>query len=440
MKKVVILGAGESGIGAALLAQANGLEVFVSDAGKIAMPYKEELVAHDIVFEEGKHSQETVLAADEVVKSPGIPDSAPIIQRIQKKGLPIIAEIELASRYTQALLIGITGTNGKTTTTHLTYHLLQAAGLNVDMAGNVGSGFARKVLANKHDYYVLELSNFQLEGMYTCKLDIACLLNITPDHLDRYHGQMEPYIQAKFRILQNMSAQEHCIYNHADPNIRAYLQQHAMLPCQHPVSIQEYSTLADDALSILTASNFKLQGPHNWFNALVAVKVAQLLGIDATKIQAGLATFTGVPHRIEWITEIGGVPFYNDSKATNVAATYAALRSFEKPIIWIAGGKDKGNDYAALQPLAKTRVRAMICLGKDNAKISQAFQQVIAPIHETQQVEEAVAIALALAQPEDVVLFSPACASFDLFKNFEERGECFKQAVLHARMAQRINS
>jgi UDP-N-acetylmuramoylalanine--D-glutamate ligase len=279
-----------------------------------------------------------------------------------------------------------------------------------------------------------------LEGMYTCKLDIACLLNITPDHLDRYHGQMEPYIQAKFRILQNMSAQEHCIYNHADPNIRAYLQQHAMLPCQHPVSIQEYSTLADDALSILTASNFKLQGPHNWFNALVAVKVAQLLGIDATKIQAGLATFTGVPHRIEWITEIGGVPFYNDSKATNVAATYAALRSFEKPIIWIAGGKDKGNDYAALQPLAKTRVRAMICLGKDNAKISQAFQQVIAPIHETQQVEEAVAIALALAQPEDVVLFSPACASFDLFKNFEERGECFKQAVLHARMAQRINS
>ncbi len=440
MKKVVILGAGESGTGAALLAHANGLEVFVSDAGKIPMPYKEELVAHNIVFEEGKHSQETILAADEVIKSPGIPDSAPIIQCIQKKGLPIIAEIELASRYTQALLIGITGTNGKTTTTHLSYHLLKAAGLNVDMAGNVGSSFARKVLANKHDYYVLELSNFQLEGMYACKLDIACLLNITPDHLDRYHGQMEPYIQAKFRILQNMSAQEHCIYNQADPNIRAYLPQHTMLPCQHPVSIQEYSTLADDALSMLTTANFKLQGPHNWFNALVAVKVAQILGIDATKIQAGLATFTGVPHRIEFITEIGGVPFYNDSKATNVAATYAALKSFERPIIWIAGGRDKGNDYAALQPLAKTRVKAMICLGKDNAKISQAFQQVVAPIHETQQVKEAVAIALALAQPEDLVLFSPACASFDLFKNFEERGECFKQAVLHARMAQKINS
>lgn len=440
MKKVVVLGAGESGTGAALLAQAKGLEVFVSDAGSIATPYREELVAHNIAFEERHHSQETILAADEVVKSPGIPDSAPIIQYIQKKGLPIIAEIELASRYTQAFLIGITGTNGKTTTTHLTHHLLKEAGLNVDMAGNVGSSFARKVLANKHDYYVLELSNFQLEGMYTCKLAIACLLNITPDHLDRYHGQLVPYIQAKFRILQNMTTQEHFIYNQADSNIQAYLQQHVVLPCQHPMSVQEYSTFADSSPSMRTASNFKLQGPHNWFNALVAVKVAQLLGIDATKIQAGLATFTGVPHRIEWVTKIGGVHFYNDSKATNVAATYAALMSFAQPIIWIAGGKDKGNDYAVLQHLAKTRVKAMICLGKDNAKISQAFQQVVAPIHTTQQVEEAVAIALALAQPEDVVLFSPACASFDLFKNFEERGACFKQAVLHAKVAQNIRS
>jgi len=440
MKKVVILGAGESGTGAALLAQAKGLEVFVSDAGNIAAPYKEELVAHNIAFEEGQHSQDMVLAADEVVKSPGIPDSMPIIQVIQTAKLPIIAEIELASRYNQAFLIGITGTNGKTTTTHLTYHLLREAGLNVEMAGNVGTSFSRKVLENRHDYCVLELSNFQLEGMYTCKLDIACLLNITPDHLDRYHGQMAPYLQAKFGILQNMTAQEHCIYNQADPNIRAYLQQQAMLPCQHPVSVQEYNTEVDDCLSLLTASNFKLRGPHNWFNALVAMRVAQLLGVEATKIQAGLATFTGVPHRIEWVAEIGEIPFYNDSKATNVEAACAALMSFAQSIIWIAGGKDKGNDYTILQPLAKKRVKAMICLGKDNAKISQAFRQVVAPIYETTQVEEAVEIALSWAQPGDVVLFSPACASFDLFKNFEERGECFKQAVLQAQIAQQVNS
>ncbi len=440
MEKIVILGAGESGTGAALLAQAKGLGVFVSDAGDIAAPYKEELVAHNIAFEEGQHSQDRVLAADEVVKSPGIPDSMPIIQVVQEAKLPIIAEIELASRYTQAFLIGITGTNGKTTTTHLTYHLLREAGLNVGMAGNVGTSFSRKVLENKYDYCVLELSNFQLEGMYTCKLDIACLLNITPDHLDRYHGQMAPYLQAKFRILQNMTNQEHFIYNRADPNIQAYLQQQTMLPCQHPVSVQEHNAEVDDRLSLLTASNFRLRGPHNWFNALVAIKVAQLIGVEATKIQAGLTTFAGVPHRIEWVTEVGGIPVYNDSKATNVEATCAALRSFAQPIIWIAGGKDKGNDYTILQPLVKTRVKAMICLGKDNAKISQAFRQVVAPIYETTQVEEAVAIALALAQPGDVVLFSPACASFDLFKNFEERGECFKQAVLHARSAQKINS
>ena len=440
MKKIVILGAGESGTGAALLAQAKGLEVFVSDAGGIATPYQEELVAHNIAFEERKHSHDKILSADEVVKSPGIPDSAPIIQVIQKAKIPIIAEIELASRYTQAFLIGITGTNGKTTTTYLTYHLLQKAGLNVDMAGNVGTSFARKVLENKHDYYVLELSNFQLEGMHTCKLDIACLLNITPDHLDRYQGQLMPYIQAKFRILKNMTAREHCIYNRADPNIRTHMQQDTVLPCQHPVATQPCNVWATDALSLLAASNFKLQGDHNRLNALVSIKIARLLAVDEKKIQAGLATFPGVPHRIEWVTEIGKINFYNDSKATNVAATYAALMSFAQPIIWIAGGQDKGNDYTALQHLAKKRVKAMICFGKDNTKIRQAFQQVVAPIHETQQMEEVVAIALSLAKPKDVVLFSPACASFDLFKNFEERGDCFKQAMRQAPINQRINS
>ena len=307
------------------------------------------------------------------------------------------------------------------------------------MAGNVGTSFSRKVLENKHDGYVLELSSFQLEGMYTCKLDIACLLNITPDHLDRYQGQMAPYIQAKFRILQNMTAQDHFIYNQADPNIQAYLRQHAILPCQHPISIQQHSTDGEDQRFLFTTTNFTLQGPHNWLNALVAMRVAQLLDIDTSRMQAGLATFTGVPHRIEWIADIGGISFYNDSKATNVAATYAALMSFAQPTIWIAGGKDKGNDYTILQSLAKTRVKVMICLGKDNVKIHQAFQQVGPPVYTTSQMGEAVAIALSLAQPKDVVLFSPACASFDLFKNFEERGECFRQAVLQTRTTQQTN-
>lgn len=440
MKKIVILGAGESGTGAALLAQAKGLEVFVSDAGDIAASYQEELIAHNIAFEERQHSQDNILSADEVVKSPGIPDSAPIIQVIKKAKIPIIAEIELASRYTQAFLVGITGTNGKTTTTHLTYHLLKEAGLNVDMAGNVGTSFARKISENKHDYYVLELSNFQLEGMHACKLDIACLLNITPDHLDRYQGQMRPYIQAKFRILRNMTAQEHCIYNQADPIIQTYMQQNAVLPGRYPVTTQPRGALSDDSLSLLTASHFKLQGDHNRLNALVAIKVARLLDVDEKKIQAGLATFAGVPHRIEWVTEIGGVHFYNDSKATNVEATCAALTSFRQPVVWIAGGQDKGNDYAALQRLAKTRVKAMICLGKNNTKITQAFRQIVVPMYETQQMEEAVAIALSLAKPKDIVLFSPACASFDLFKNFEERGNHFKQAVQQARINQQISS
>lgn len=424
MYKIAILGAGESGVGAALLAQAKGLQVLVSDANVIAAPHKSTLIAHHIPFEEKQHTQDKILSADEVVKSPGIPDSAPIVQAIKKESIPIIAEIELASRYTRAFLIGITGTNGKTTTAHLITHLLKAAGLNVAMAGNIGTSFSKRVLENKYDYYILELSSFQLEGMYNYKSDIACLLNITPDHLDRYQGRMALYTQAKFRILQNMTAQEHFIYNQADGNINNYLQQHTIIPRQHPVSVQKSS--ADH----LRFSLSTLLGEHNWLNALVAIRVAQLLDIDTAKIKAGLATFTGVPHRIEWVTEIGGVPFYNDSKATNVAATYTALISFARPIIWIAGGKDKGNDYAILQDVAKTRVKAMICLGKDNSQIQHAFQQIVKPIYTTSTMKEAVAIALSLSRPDDVVLFSPACASFDLFKNFEERGECFKKTIL----------
>ncbi len=429
MHKIAILGAGKSGVGAALLAQDKGLQVFVSDANRIAAPHKKALIAHHIPFEEKQHTADKILSADEVVKSPGIPDSTPIIQAIQKKSIPIIAEIELASRYTHAFLIGITGTNGKTTTAYLITHLLKVAGLNVAIAGNVGTSLSRRVLENKYDYYVLELSSFQLEGMYHCKMDIACLLNITPDHLDRYQGQMAAYIQAKFRVLQNMTTKTHFVYNQTDDNIKAYLQQHAILPRQHPVSIQQDHKDIGNFYSSLT----NLRGEHNWFNALVAIKVAQLLSIDKTRIKRGLSTFTGVPHRIEWVANIGGISFYNDSKATNVAATYAALMSFAQPIIWIAGGKDKGNDYTALQDLVRTHVKAMICLGKDNSRIQRAFQQIVKPIYITTTMKEAVAIALSLAQPEDVVLFSPACASFDLFKNFEERGDCFKQTVLQVK-------
>ncbi len=430
MKKLVILGAGESGTGAALLAQAKGLDVFVSDAGAIAPRYKEALVAQDISFEEGQHSESIVLSADEVVKSPGIPDTVPVVQALRAANVPIIDEIELASRYTQAFLVGITGSNGKTTTTSLTYHLLRTAGLNVGLAGNVGKSFARKVLEERHDYYVLELSNFQLENMYTFKAGIACLLNITPDHMDRYQGQLAPYIQAKFRILQNMTPQDHFIYNQDDANIRGYLQKHSVAPHQHALSTEHPNEAVRARQALLAAAQFPLRGPHNQFNALVAITVAQLLGIDTPIIQQGLATFTAVPHRIERITEVGGVCVYNDSKATNVEATEVALRSFDQPIIWIAGGQDKGNDYARLQPLVRQRVKTLICLGKDNSKLQRAFQEVIQPIHSTQQMEEAVSMAFACAQPGDVVLLSPACASFDLFKNFEDRGDQFKRDVL----------
>ncbi|MHA7877443.1 MAG: UDP-N-acetylmuramoyl-L-alanine--D-glutamate ligase [Bacteroidota bacterium] len=440
MHKVAILGAGESGVGAALLAQAKGLQVFVSDANEIAAVHRETLSAHGIDFEEKQHTQEKILAADEVVKSPGIPERTPIIQAIRQKHIPIIAEIELASRYTQAFLIGITGTNGKTTTTHLIFHLLKIAGLNVDIAGNMGTSFAKRVLANKHDYYVLELSNFQLEGMYHCKLDIACLLNITPDHLDSYQGQMPPYIRAKFRILQNMTTKDHFIYNQEDAHIKAHLQQHTIIPYQHPVSAQQGHASTNQLRYLPPTTHPTLQGAHNWFNALVAMRVARLLDIDENKIETGLSTFPGIPHRIERVTEISGTPFYNDSKATNVAAAYAALMSFTQPIIWIAGGKDKGNDYTMLQGLAKTRVKAMICLGKDNTKIKQAFKKAVKRIYTTTNMETAVAMACALSQPQDVVLFSPACASFDLFTNFEERGDCFRKTVLQAKATPHTNS
>ena len=446
MKKLVILGAGESGIGAALLAQAKGLAVFVSDVGTIASPYRQELVDHGIAFEESQHTWERVLAADEVVKSPGIPHDLALIQAIKQAGIPIIDEIELASRYTQAFLVVITGSNGKTTTTHLAYHLLREAGLDVGIAGNMGASFARKVLETEHKYYVLELSCFQLAGMYNFKADIACLLNITPDHLNRYGYQMALYIQAKLRLLQNMSEQEHFIYSQDDTNIQTYLQTIPIIPAKHPISLAakamhgayehaEYwhFALTDQAFQI-PIDALKLPGRHNRANAMAAIAVASLLGIAPSAIIAALQTFKGMPHRIEWVAQVQGIDCYNDSKSTNVEAAYAALSSFNQPIIWIAGGYDKGNDYALLQPLVKERVKVLICLGKDNRPLRQAFQGLVNPIHETQQMEEAASLALSLAQPGEVVLLSPACASFDLFKSFEDRGESFKKAVYQAQL------
>ena len=445
MKKLVILGAGESGTGAALLAQAKGHTVFVSDAGTIARPYKAALLSHGIAFEEGHHAWDKVLAADEVVKSPGIPRDIPLVQALVQAGIPIIDEIELASRYTQAFLIGITGSNGKTTTAYLTYHLLQAAGLDVGIAGNMGDSFARKVLATDHQYYVLELSSFQLAGMYEFKAAIACLLNITPDHLDRYGQHMAPYIQAKFRLLQNMTAQEHFIYNQDDAHIQRYLQQTAIIPAKHPISLVAPATkgayeqggylhfsLTNQSFQLPLAI-LKLPGKHNQVNAMMAILVASLVGITPKAIVAALPTFRGIPHRIEWVAQVQGTDYYNDSKATNVAAAYTALASFNRPIVWIAGGYDKGNDYALLQPLVKEHVKTLICLGKDNTPLRRAFQAIIAPIYEASHVEEAVSLACSLAQPGEVVLLSPACASFDLFKNFEERGECFRKAVLRTK-------
>ncbi|MEN0016447.1 MAG: UDP-N-acetylmuramoyl-L-alanine--D-glutamate ligase [Bacteroidota bacterium] len=449
MPKLVVLGAGESGTGAALLAQARGYNVFVSDAGRIAASYKAALMQHQIPFEEQGHTWSRIRAADEIVKSPGIASHVPLIQQVMQVGIPIIDEIELASRYTKAYLIAITGSNGKTTTTHLTHHLLQSAGLDVEIAGNMGESFARKVLAQDRSYYVLEVSCFQLEGMYQCKADVAILLNITPDHLDRYGQDMQPYVQAKWRILRNMTAREHFIYNQDDAHIQHQLQQAPLAPTTYPVSLAPHDHSAayvQDAQLCLTRPApdcyiptrvLRLPGQHNQMNALAAMTAARLVGVSPHTIQAALSTFQGMPHRIAWVAQLQGVDYYNDSKATNVAATYVALASFERPILWIAGGYDKGNDYGTLEKLVRQRVKALIGLGKDNAPLRRAFRPILPHIYETQDIHAATAIAHRLAQPGDVVLLSPACASFDLFTSFEDRGNAFQTAVEAIQQAQR---
>ena len=445
---IVVLGAAESGVGAALLAQAKGHSVFVSDRSPIQPQYKQKLQAAGIPFEENQHTLEEVLRADEVVKSPGIPEKAPIIQALRAKGTPIISEIELAGRYTRAKCFCITGTNGKTTTTLLTYHLLKEAGLNVGLAGNVGYSLAEQVMEDTFDYYVVELSSFQLDDTYHFQPWVSVLLNITPDHLDRYDYSLEKYAQAKLRILRSQDSSGYFIYNADDENIQRYFKAAPRPMRQLPFSLHHRSDyqlagyyLKEDRLSLdmlpghyskteeISTASSPLIGQHNRQNTLAAVLCARIAGVSARQIEAALATFHNADHRLQAVGESNGVRFVNDSKATNVEAAWFALDGIRQPIVWIAGGTDKGNDYASLVPLARKRVRALICLGVDNEKLRAAFGDVVPHLEETQSMKTAVRRAAALAQSGDVVLLSPACASFDLFKNYEDRGQQFAAAV-----------
>lgn len=438
---LVVLGAAESGVGAAILARKQGLEVFVSDSGAIKEEYRRLLRLHEIGFEEGGHDQDRVLSATEVVKSPGIPDKAPLVKSLREKNIPVISEIEFAGRYTNAKMIGITGTNGKTTTTMLTYHILKKAGLNVGLAGNVGKSFALQVAEHDYDCYVIELSSFQLDGMESFKCDVAILTNITPDHLDRYDYQLENYVYSKFRITQNQTASDAFIYCADDPITNQYLSAIKGAAHQYPFSIKETlkegAWLENDTINIQTHQHkfsmiiheLALQGKHNLYNSMAAGIAARVLDIRKEVIRESLSDFRNVEHRLELVTTVHGIEFINDSKATNVNSTWYALESMTRPVVLILGGVDKGNDYSSLVELARDKVKAIVCLGTDNRKIVKMFKDVVPQIVETKSAEEAVMASYRLGKKGDVVLLSPACASFDLFENYEDRGRQFKKAV-----------
>lgn len=443
-KYIVVLGAGESGTGAALLAQKMGYAVFVSDFGPIADQYKKELEQAVIPFEENQHTEDLILNANEVIKSPGIPDKAPIIKRLIEKNIPIISEIEFASRYTKAKLISITGSNGKTTTTMLTYHILRNAGLNVGLAGNIGKSFAKQVAFEDFDYYVLEISSFMLDNMYSFKADIAVLLNITPDHLDRYDYKMENYSDSKFRIIQNQQVDDVFIYCADDEEVKKGLSKRKINSKTYPFSIEK--TLEQGAFlqgeqiiinlhhtnqEFLTMSlkDLALQGKHNIYNSMASGIVAKVLELRNETIRESMGSFTNIEHRLEHVAKISGIDFINDSKATNVNSTWYALESMPGDVVLILGGVDKGNDYGMLKDLVKSKVKSIVCLGKDNKRIHEAFEDDVEVIVNTFSANEAVQIAYHLAKKGDTVLLSPACASFDLFKNYEDRGNKFKKAV-----------
>jgi UDP-N-acetylmuramoylalanine--D-glutamate ligase len=441
MTKLVILGAQESGVGAARLAQQRGLDVFVSDAGVIKPRYRDELLRMGIAFEEKGHSAERVLEATEIVKSPGIPDSASLVVAANERGIPVISEIEFAYRYCKGRIIGITGSNGKTTTTLLTHHILQKAGIDVAVGGNVGTSFAGLVADGDKAWYVLELSSFQLDGIRTFRPDIAVLLNITPDHLDRYQYRMENYVSSKFRILMNQRAEDHFIHCADDPETNTWLSGHGVKPRLWPFSIERTLShgawLANDRIHITTDQTtfdmsiieLALKGRHNAYNSMAAGIAARVLEIRKETVRESLSDFQNVEHRLEHVSNVDGVDFVNDSKATNVNSTWYALETMDKPVVWVVGGVDKGNDYSTLVELVKQKVKAIVCLGSDNAKLRKAFAHLVKDMVETQSAEHAVQAAYALSEPGDVVLLSPACASFDLFENYEERGRRFKAAV-----------
>jgi len=442
MKKcIAILGAGESGAGAAILAQSKGYEVWVSDTGKIAPIYKQEFQSLGIPYEEGGHNAEMILECEQIVKSPGIPSDHPIVQAAIARGIPVVGELEFAYPYASGRFILITGTNGKTTTTMLTHHLLQEAGRDVSITGNVGKSFARMVATETHKINVIEVSSFQLDDMYQFRADTAMILNITPDHLDRYYNHFQNYANAKFRIIQNMREQDAFIYFQDDDVISKGILSRDLGMQQWRVSLENevrngayfkdnalYFTQDGQVIGSFSTEDTLLRGPHNMANVMCAIQACLLEGLAVEEIKKGLATFKAVAHRLEFVDEVNGVKFYNDSKATNVDSTRFALSSFHEPIVWIAGGKDKGNDYSLLLAQVKKHARALVCLGVDNQKLVDFFGPHL-PVYDLKSMPEAVNLAYEKAMGGSVVLLSPACASFDLFRNYEDRGEQFKIAV-----------
>lgn len=439
--RLVILGGGESGVGAAVLAKKQGYEVFLSDSGVIRPAAKELLGEYGIDYEEGRHSVPMIMQADEVVKSPGIPDTLPLVEDLNKAGIPVISEIEFAGRFTPARKICITGSNGKTTTSSLIYYLLKNAGLNVGLAGNVGQSFAYQVATQNYDIYVLELSSFQLDGMYDFKADIAILLNITPDHLDRYHYDLKEYVKAKFRITQNMDEDDCFIFCRDDEismeHLNRIVLKAKMLPISQKVRLSEGAYALEDKMHVtygeqefeMFINELALQGKHNVYNSMAAALSAKIMNISNPVIRESLTSFKSIPHRMEQVARVKGTLYINDSKATNVNSVWYALDSLQTPVIWIVGGQDKGNDYSLLEDLVANKVKTIVCLGKDNEKIINAFSGKVSEIMDTHSMEDAVAQSYRVSRPGDTVLLSPACASFDLFRNYEDRGDQFKEAV-----------
>ena len=441
MKRIVVLGAGESGAGAAVLAKVKGFDTFVSDMSNISEKYKNLLKKHDISWEEGKHTEELILNADEIIKSPGIPNEAPIIQKLKAQGTPIISEIEFAGRYTNAKMICITGSNGKTTTTSLIYHIFKSAGLNVGLAGNIGKSLALQVATEQHDYYIIELSSFQLDDMYNFRANIAVLMNITPDHLDRYDHNMQNYINAKFRIAQNQTQDDAFIFWNDDPIIKQELSKHGIKAQLYPFSaikeegavayVEQHEVVINKPIAFnMEQEKLALTGTHNLYNSLAAGISANLAGITKDDIRKALSDFKGVEHRLEKVARVRGIDFINDSKATNVNSCWYALQSMPTKTILILGGKDKGNDYTEIEDLVKEKCSGLVYLGLHNEKLHTFFDRFGLPVADVQSMKDAVDAAYKMAQKGETVLLSPCCASFDLFKSYEDRGEQFKKCVL----------